>query len=181
MKKKYLLLSAFVLGFIPSSFSQGYQIGGSLGVQFPMGSFGEYYNMGLGLTLSGRYELKHGMRVGANIGYHRMGVHGDEGFVRIIPVSGVFEYHFGKGKIRPFLGAEMGFYSLTMVEISKFLGKTDKDKETRVDLGFSPSFGVAYELNKDLSIFSTIKYNHIFTPVEATSWFGLNVGVSYKL
>jgi len=107
MKKLSALLFVLLCFF---SYNVNAQIvgGATVGLQAPMGDFGDAAKLGVGINLTGKYMLKENMAVGLNLGYNRFGAE-DFGFdeydikatYSIIPITGLFEYHFTGKTVKP--------------------------------------------------------------------------------
>lgn len=179
MKKLSLL---FLVLFCFFSFSANAQIygGATLGLQAPIGDFGDAADMGFGINLTGKYMLNENMAVGLNLGYNRFGGEDwdlGEGDYKIsysmIPITGLFEYHFGGDVVKPYLGADLGLYSFGATV--KYGGESESDSELYI--GFAPVAGILYDLNENLKLCANIKFHNVFAEGESLSWFGINAGV----
>jgi outer membrane protein W len=183
MKKLSLL---FLAMFCLFSFTANAQItgGATLGLQAPMGDFADVANMGVGINLFGKYMLNEKMAVGANLGYNRFGGE-DYGWDEVdydvsysmIPITGLFEYHFGGEAIKPYVGADLGIYSFGARV--KFAGESESDSE--LYFGLAPVAGILYDLNENLRLCANIKLHNIFAEGESLSWIGINSGVVIPL
>lgn len=179
MKKLSLLFFALFCFF---SFSANAQISGvaTLGLQAPIGDFADGANMGFGINLAGKYMLNDNMAVGLNLGYNRFGGEDwdfGEGDYKVsysmIPITGLFEYHFGGEAIKPYVGADLGLYSFGARV--KYSGESESDSE--MYFGLAPVAGILYDLNENLRLCANIKLHNVFSEGESLSWFGINAGV----
>lgn len=183
MKKLSVLL--FVL-FCFFSYNVNAQIfgGATVGLQAPMGDFGDGAKMGFGINLTGKYMLSENMAVGLNLGYNRFGAK-DFGFdeydikatYSIIPITGLFEYHFGGNAVKPYVGADLGLYSVGAKV--KYAGESESDSE--LYFGLAPVAGILYDINDNLTFCANIKLHNVFSDGDSTSWFGINAGVIIPL
>jgi outer membrane protein W len=172
MKKLSLLFLALFCFF---SFSANAQFhgGATLGLQAPIGDFSDGANMGFGINLNGKYMFKENMAVGLNLGYNRFGAEISDVSFSMIPVTGLFEYHFGGDAIKPYVGADLGIYSFGVKW--KFDGESSSDSE--LHFGLSPVVGILYDLKENLKLCANIKMHNIFADGQTLSWFGINAGV----
>jgi hypothetical protein len=156
MKKLSLLFLALFCFF---SFSANAQFhgGATLGLQAPIGDFGDGANMGFGINLNGKYMFKENMAVGLNLGYNRFGAEISDVSFSMIPVTGLFEYHFGGDAIKPYVG--------------------ESSSDSELYFGLSPVVGILYDLKENLKLCANIKMHNIFADGQTLSWFGINAGV----
>ena len=173
--KRNLLIGAMLLIF---SISQAQiNVGATIGPQIPMGSFGDSFNVGFGFNAAGKYMLQENMAVGLNLGYSRFGTDSDGFSGSMVPITGLFEYHFTSGKFKPYIGADLGLYRYGVkYEIS---GSTSKDSE--IYFGFAPTGGVLYGLNENLSLCANLKLNYVIAEGDGVTWLGLNFGAFFKI
>jgi len=168
MKKARLLLSGILLTAMAGSAYGQFSAGATIGVQVPLGDFGSSYHAGPGLNLTGRYAPTDNIRVGLNIGFNR---YSDEWSgdwpVWMIPVTGLFEYHFGSKAVRPYVGGDIGIYRV----------QDDSYSETHV--GFAPVAGVSFRASDIVSFLANLKYHYVAADY-AFSWVGINVGASFE-
>lgn len=171
--KKILLVAAMLLIF---GIAQAQiNVGATIGAQIPTGNFSDGFKTGFGINAVGKYMLNENMALGLNLGYSRFGT-SVEGFSgSMIPITGLFEYHFGTGNIKPYIGADLGLYDY-MVKI-KILGESSSD--SKIYFGFAPTAGALYGLSDNLSLCANLKYNYVTTEGHAATWLGINVGAIY--
>jgi hypothetical protein len=177
MKKLSVLL--FVL-FCFFSYNVNAQIvgGATVGLQAPMGDFGDGAKMGVGINLVGKYMLNENMAVGSNLGYNRFGaedVFSELGYdsFSIIPITGLFEYQFTGKSVIPYIGGDLGIYSVG----SKFEG----NNVCELYFGLGPVAGILYDISDNLTFCANIKLHNVFSDGDSTSWFGINAGVIIPL
>jgi opacity protein-like surface antigen len=189
MKKLFIL---FLFGFFAVSSQAQISIGASIGPQFPIGDMADASSIGFGINFSGKYKLNKNMAVGVNLGFNGfssksitiLGASGDsilpitiKSSYRTIPITGFFEYLFGKGKIRPYVAGDLGLYSVG----SKVETMGVEVSASKMRVGFAPSAGVYYALNKKISLMGNLKYNYISGDGGSISYVGLNLGGYYKI
>jgi opacity protein-like surface antigen len=176
MKKFQILILVFNVFFVFNSQAQ-INVGATVGVQLPMGTFGDGFKTGFGFNAVGKYMLKENMAVGLNLGYTKFGTEVEGLSGSMMPITGLFEYHFGTGNIKPYVGADLGLYIYSVkVEI---LGQSSSD--SKMYFGFAPTGGVLYGLSDMLSLCANLKYNYVMTEGDAASWLGINVGAIIKI
>ena len=181
MKKVLVLIFAFLCIIVFNAQAQ-IDIGATIGVQIPTGSFGDGVKTGFGFNVVGKYMLKENIALGLNLGDQFFGMK-DSGLesgsasVSIIPITALFEYHFGSGKVKPYLGADLGLYVLTAK--IKILGV--KASSSNTYFGFAPVGGIMCELSEKMSFCANIKYNDVLSEGESSSWLGINAGIIFKI
>lgn len=170
---KFLFAGLFLL-FVLNVNGQ-LKIGGTLGLQMPTGDFGDAADTGFGINAVGKYFLSDQMAVGLNVGYGTFSTELDDLKFFNIPVTGLFEYHFGKPEstVIPYLGGDLGLYSLG----SKYDGESDSE----MYFGFAPAVGINYPLSDLLSLNANLKYHVVLSEGDATTYMGLNVGLIYTI
>ncbi|MBN2666180.1 MAG: porin family protein [Bacteroidales bacterium] len=183
MKKLSVL---FIAMFCLFSFTANAQItgGATLGLQAPIGDFADAANMGVGINLFGKYMLNDNMAVGANLGFNRFGAE-DFGWdemdfkacYSMIPVTGLFEYHFGGNSVKPYVGADLGIYRFGMRV--KYDGESESESE--LYFGLAPVAGITYDINETLKFCANLKLHNVFAEGESLSWIGINAGVVIPL
>jgi len=166
MKRLQLLLVAIIFAVTANAQIQ-VGVSGSLGL--PLGTFGDAAKLGVGATVTGKYQLNEKMTIGANIGY--LSFSSDlEGFSwTIMPITGLFEYNLGPA----YIGADLGFYSLG----AEYEGISASDSY----FGFAPVVGANFPISEKLSFNANAKYNIITSDGESTSYLGINLGLLFKL
>lgn len=178
--KKTSLLIFVLMCFLSYNAKAQFVAGATLGLQVPVGDFGDGAKAGVGINLSGHYMLKENMAVGLNIGFNRFGGQdfgfGDEDYnysYSMIPVTGLFEYHFSAGSIKPYAGLELGLYNFGYRV--KYGGEVERDGESY--FGLAPAAGVLYNINENLILCANLKLNNVFAEGDNLTWIGINAGV----
>lgn len=162
-----LLAIVLIAGFTTTSKAQ-ISIGAKAGIALPMGTFGDFYNMGFGGSAIGEYSLNDNMSVGLNIGYYSFGAKTDVGDFKlsIIPIVADFKYFFMTEGFMPYVGAGLGMY-MSSVNID--------GAESSSDFGFSPKVG--FWMGDGFKYGACIDYNII----SDANHLGISVGVIYPL
>jgi opacity protein-like surface antigen len=173
--KKTLLIAAMLLVFGVTQAQ--IHVGATIGPQFPLGDFGDAAKAGFGLNVAGKYMLNENMAVGLNLGYTRFGTGVEDFSYSMIPVTGLFEYHFGTGNIKPYAGADLGLYSFGV----KFKIGDESSSDSKMYFGFAPTVGALYGLSDKLSLCANLKFNCVLSEGDASTWLGLNVGAIIKI
>lgn len=173
---KKLLLAVAVVMFAMSANAQ-LKLGVSGGLALPMGDFGDAAKMGFGGGVSGKYMLNEKMALGLGVGYYSFSAKDDAGgsdlSFSIMPITAIFNYYLATEGFKPYVGADLGFYSFK----TKFMGISASVSK----LGFAPTVGFAYGLSDKMDLDVNAKYNYITTEGSATSYIGINVGLSFAL
>ena len=163
--------------------------GVSGGLGLPMGDFGDKTkmgaSMGFGIGALGRYAINDNLHVGAGLGYYMFsGQEIDLGLLgkmkpsyNIIPITASVDYYFMTEGIKPFATLDLGMFNVGgKVE----LGGSSTAMTAETKFGFGVGAGAAMELNDNMDLFGTVKYNSVAITGGTVSWVGLNVGVSMK-
>ena len=178
--KKVLILVFVLFGLGALNSQAQINVGATVGAQLPMGNFGDAYNTGFGFNLSGKYMLNDNMAVGLNLGYNAFGSE-IEGFKSsMMPITALFEYQFGDGPFKPYVGADLGLYIFGYKIEMTIMGQTIKESGSDMYFGFAPVAGVLYGLSDNLSLNGNLKYNFVMSEGDASTFLGINVGVVYS-
>ena len=173
--KKFLVITAFLASsFLINNAGAQISVGATFGPNFFTG------NSNIGFTLSGKYQVQEKMIAGLNLGYSSMGSF-NLGYLNstsfsLIPISGLFEYHFGGEKIKPYVGGDLGLYTY---RVSSKVNEI-KTSYSNTYLGIAPTAGALYDINDKLSLCANFKYNIILSSGSG-AFSALNFGVVYKL
>jgi hypothetical protein len=108
--KKIQIIAFVLLGFIAFNSQAQINVGATIGAQFPVGKFGDVFKTGFGFNAVGKYMLKENIAIGLNLGYTKFGTDYDGYSCSMVPITGLFEYHFSFGNIEPYIGADLGIY-----------------------------------------------------------------------
>ncbi|MBK7712184.1 MAG: outer membrane beta-barrel protein [Bacteroidales bacterium] len=186
MKKTLFLIVLFV-GLIVSNVQAQLNFGATVGLQLPTGDMGDVLKTGFGLDLLGKYMVNDNLAVGVDVGWSRFGIDMSgydlsgvdaKGSGSYVPITALLEYHFGTGKVRPFLGANVGLYT-AKVKVT-VQGMSVSDSQT--NFGFAPVGGIEYDIQDNLAFTANLKYNYILTGDDVNdAYIGINVGIIYKL
>lgn len=175
--KKIILLVLALLSFMAMNAQAQMSVGATAGLQLPMGDFADGFKMGIGFNISGRYMLKDNLAVGANVGFTKFGGEVDGYSASIMPITGMVEYYFSEGSMRPFVGGDVGLYNYKInIDVAGF-----ESSASETYLGFAPTGGVLIEKSESLSFIIKGKYHIVTTEGSSSSWLGVNAGVIFKL
>jgi opacity protein-like surface antigen len=181
--KKALILIALFIGFIVFSAQAQINVGATIGVQIPTGSMSDGMKTGFGFDLLGKYMLNENLALGVDIGWARFGTEdlGIEEDVnasgQFIPITALAEYHFGTGKVKPFVGADLGMYIFKIKASYQGISASTSDSY----FGFAPIAGIEYDIKDNLAFTANLKYNYILVEEDDGSYFGINAGVILKI
>jgi hypothetical protein len=182
--KKFSVLILTIFLMVVMNVQAQFKAGATVGFQVPVGTSMDGFKTGLGLNLFGKYMIKENMAAGLNIGILGLGTEasggdGDDSApkCRFIPVTGLFEYYFSTGKIKPFVGADLGLYNYKVSY--KAMGMSFSDAKTY--FGFAPVFGVMYDLNEKISLLGNLKYHYIASEGDAATMIGIHFGAVYNI
>ena len=94
-----------------------------------------------------------------------------------MPFTGSFTYYFAGEKLKPYAGADLGFY--TFKSKVDFMGASASSSDSY--FGFAPTVGFEYGLTDNIALDVNAKYNYIMSDNDATSIIGINFGIIYTL
>jgi len=172
---KILVLAIFSLFAVNTQAQMS--IGVTGGIALPMGDFGTALNMGFGGGLVGKYMLNENMAVGANVGYIQFSTDLDGFSTSMMPITGLFEYYLGSGSFKPYLGADLGMYNLSVTV-------TYLDTEisaSEMYFGFAPTAGFLYGINDNMAFNVNAKYHYVMSGDGSSTFLGVNLGLIYTL
>jgi hypothetical protein len=177
--KYFMAIFIFVVfaGTISANAQNPMRVGGELGVQLPMGDFGDGANTGFGISGIFHYHLNPNLIIGGTLGYQSWGGKSDGFSWSNIPIMGLINYMFATEGLKPFVGGELGINSTSVsYDIFGFTGS-----ESTTNLGINILGGVEQQLNENLSWRVNAKYNIIFDSEDNLSFLGINAGIMYHL
>jgi outer membrane protein W len=181
--KKILILIVVFISLIVFSANAQINVGATVGLQIPTGSMADGLKTGFGFDLLGKYMLNENLAVGVDLGWARFGTDdlGIEEDVKasgqFIPITALAEYHFGTGKVKPFVGADLGLYIFKIK--ASYQGISASTSESH--FGFAPLAGIEYDIKDNLAFTANLKYNFILIEEDNGSYFGINAGIIYKI
>jgi len=182
MKKISILIIA-LLGFIVFNSHAQINIGATVGVQIPTGTMADGMTTGFGFDIVGKYMLSENLAVGVDVGWARFGTE-DLGLEQdvsasgsFIPLTGLIEYHFGTGKVKPFIGTDIGLYIFKVK--ASYMGISASTSQSY--FGFAPLGGIEYDIKDNLAFTANLKYNFVLAEGDNVSYLGINVGIIFKL
>ena len=200
MKKLFLIFLIFASAGVETAFSQ-IQAGLILGPQIPVGGFSDGFNVGFGFGITGKYSLQENMAVGANLNYNSF--KGDRAYLgnnllyandwhnkaAITAFTGLFEYYFSTEKLKPYAGADLGFYFWRVkwdyyydpwINNGGNLVKVhESGSSSGTELGIAPTGGIYYDLSDQLVLNGNLKFNLMLTESNL-NYVGINLGLFYK-
>lgn len=165
-----LLICMFNLNTIKAQVT----VGLDLGTFIPLGDQ-EVTHFGGNLSL--KYGINDNIRAGLNLGYYTkkyadLGIFGSDIRSNIIPITGLFEYSFGKNDFRPYAGLDAGLYNLGLS-----IGSTSFSVNA---FGIAPVFGFNYNISDAFAITLNTKYHIVFAEGESMSIMSANIGGAVK-
>ena len=199
MKKgKIVLVGIFMMLFGVSSFGQGGGIWNfDWNMGFPLGDMSELSNQPSfrGFSIEGRGFVTDNITVGGiaawNVFYENFGWTADidesshrtiwgykRRTVNIMPLMITGHYYFSQGNIQPYIGAGLGTYFIESRDLMGLYYIQNKAWH----FGLAPEVGAVFMLGDgDTGINVNFKYNMAAKTkdVQAYTWLGVNVGISY--
>ncbi|MEI7663290.1 MAG: OmpW family outer membrane protein [Bacteroidota bacterium] len=190
--KKIVIIICF--GLITMSTQAQFNVGVTIGPQIPLGSMSDAMKIGFGFNIAGKYMVNQQIGVGLNIGYSSFGstpitYQGQVVSTTLtssgsaVPITALFEYHIGKGKFKPYVGADLGLYNFshTYNSESGLNGSSIPVSFSKMYFGFAPTAGALFELNNKFSLCANLKYNFIASTGGSSTYMGINIGAFYKI
>lgn len=177
--KKLLLLLALVCVSLSPALSQKYSVGGQLGLQLPMGSFGDVAGTGVGLQAIGRMQNSKDITLRGTLGYFSFGsvTYGNKTYsYSDIPIMAGVELKVDKSEWNTYAGAEIGFHFLSHSE--KYDGSNLSYSET--DLAIGAFAGIKKNIGTNMDFIADAKFNMLLGGSNF-SYFGINAGVVFYL
>lgn len=156
------------------------RVGGELGVQLPVGDFGDGASAGFGISGIFHYYLQPQLILGGTIGYQSWGGEVDGFSWSNIPIMALINYQFNTDGLIPFVGAELGLNSFGASYEFDFFGQTQSGSTSEMYFGINLLGGIESKLNENMSWRVNAKYNIIMGD-ETLSFLGINAGVMYHL
>lgn len=193
MKKIFLLfISLFIIG-VYISYAQ-IQVGIVLGPQFPVSGFNDAFNTGMGFGATGKYSLSDNLAVGANLHYNsfsgnRYNDYYNNGYrnrASITAFTGLVEYYFSTDKLKPYAGADFGFYFWSWRWYNYYWTNPSGHPvynyyhDNGMALGFAPCAGAVYDVTDKIVLSANLKFNIMITE-RNLNYVGLNLGAFYKI
>jgi hypothetical protein len=181
MKKVSFLVLA-LLGIYASSINAQFNLGGTIGVQIPVGSMADGMKTGFGFDVIGKYMLNENLALGVDVGWARFGVEDIgiedvEASGQFIPVTALVEYHFNtSGKVKPYVGADLGLYVFKIKAKSGGVSASTSDSY----FGLAPIVGIDCTINSTLDFIANLKYNYVVVEGDDGQYLGINAGLIYK-
>lgn len=172
--KKIRIFAMVMFSMMASAGYSQLQVGVQLGPQFPMGDFGDGYNMGIGLNFSGKYFVTEDVAFGLNLGYHHFGTDWDDISSSMMPITALVEYYLSEEPMRPYLGIDLGAYNFGL----KWKIGNIEMKDSELYFGFAPKAGIAYQISDNLAVTGELKWNYVMADSYDADWLGVNIGVA---
>lgn len=197
--KKIFFTAVFLFALdIHRSNAQAVQAGLNMGVQIPIGNFAGWYHTGFSVGAQGKYFLKENMAVGANLNFNSF--HGNKyhdpynnndwrNNSSITAFTGLFQYYFSTDKLKPYIGADLGFYFWRTKGYYSYYwvnpaGHPTYDYHYQTDngtaLGIAPMGGITYDITDKLVFDINLKFNLLLTE-SGLNHLGINFGLLYKI
>lgn len=180
MKARIIFMSYAVTFLTLYSYSQTISLGGTMGLQLPMGDLPEYYTPGFGASFGGHYEIRENITVGASVGFYKLTGKNDEWHddwrISFIPIVGEIKFYLMPKPFRPFVGIDAGIY-----ETKQILGPGSFDTYTYTNLGLAPTVGFFYALTDQVDLTANLKYNAVLNSDNPAPYLGLNAGLFFNL
>ncbi|MDR1729134.1 MAG: porin family protein [Prevotellaceae bacterium] len=180
---KKVIFTAILAISTAVSVNAQWKAGADLGIQIPIGTFGDAYNLGVGGTVAGEYLVTESIGAGLQLGYFSFGgkeIMGIEtGSMSVVPITATGKYYFLREGFKPYAGLDLGFYVLSFESPDLFGLGSITVSETK--FGLAPVLGLQYEFSDNWALDGNLKYNYVTASGDALSTFGINVGIVYTI
>ncbi len=176
MPMKTLFSIALCIGILCHIDAQ--MIGVSLGPQVPLGGTADFYQAGFGGSVFMMYPLSEQVSVGGTIGYYTVpglknSFH-EDWKLSWIPISGVVQYYFITGTVKPYVGLDLGIYA-----VNEYIDVDESYNGTNI--GLAPSLGAVMTLTDKVLGKAEVKYNAVFDDEYPYPYLGINAGLIISL
>jgi hypothetical protein len=189
MKKAILTFVIFLIVLISNA---QVMIKLGIGPNLPVGDMSDSWAAGAQVEVNAKYLINGKIGVGVTSGYQHFfetdwGNSYDDISYEIIPIRFQGAYYFGKGKVKPYAGMELGV-NLTNVEYT-YYGYSSSYYWEHVDrskarFGGAPTFGILFDFSRVIGLDISLKYNFVVSDdeykSEKTSYISTNLGLVLK-
>jgi opacity protein-like surface antigen len=194
MKKILIIVSVILMisTYTSNSYAQ-FSIGAKAGVAMPVGSFGQFVNMGFGGMISATYSINDKIEIGFNTGMY---VFKGTDFpvdtkpsANVMPVVADFKFYLSSDGFKPYAGLGLGMFLTTNsittpAKPAEFVGGALKSPATNLEIhktssakfGVAPSLG--FMIGDELKWGACVIYNITFSDANFVS---INFGISYPI
>jgi outer membrane protein W len=179
-----ILVVLFALSF---TYSQSVSV--QAGVDLPMGSFGDFYDMGFGGGVTYVHSLSPELSLTGSVGYHTFskefsepdpaGTIVSKNTFSTIPIMAGVGYALGTGEFVPYIHGAVGLHLMTFDSEETQAGVTASSSTSESKFGFVPSAGFLYYFAPTTALNVNAGYNMIFTEGETTNYLGILAGVMF--
>ncbi len=195
--KKIFLAVLFLSGLGIFQSNAQFQAGLVLGLDVPVGGFSSWYRPGICFGATGKYSVNEKMVVGGNLHYNSFS--GDRfqdpyyydnwrNKASVTAFTGLFHYYFSEDKLKPYAGADLGFYFWRsryyynyywVNPAGNHVYKYDYHTAHGTALGIAPTGGITYDITDKLVFDGNVKFNLMITEANL-NYVGFNLGLFYK-
>jgi outer membrane protein W len=143
--------------------------------------------LGIGGTVTGLYDFNRHISAGLQTGYLGFAEKNNNGVTfSVVPAVAVGKYYFSESNFKPYAGTDFGLYFVKAkingtYNFGYFGTYAINTSASETDLGIAPTVGFEYLLSDKASLDVNAKYTNIFTSDSSTGYFGINVGLVFKL
>ena len=173
---KKVILMMVVVVFCAATANAQLSVGASLGTQVDTE---DDNTVGFGVGINAEYLIVPNFGLGVNFGYYIMDREKDGGVTStayLMPFTLTGKYYFLTEKFRPYVGADMGLYTIGL----RVSGSSLSINYSDTNFGFGPVAGFQFGLSDNLAFDVNLKYSHILADGESVGLVGLNAGIVYR-
>ncbi len=193
MRKLYFALLTFALCFLilsTNNFAQT-RLSMQAGLQIPESDFGNVANSGFGIGAT--VEFKHNSKFSFTAGvtynhwaqknpYNSQPV----GSFSSVPLTVGFRYYFRPQDVQPYLGLEVGIYSMTYTQTYEYSTPQSVTQSNETGFGLAPMFGMLINVDETFDIDLNLKYHTVSPGTRSgvfypANYLGINAGIILEL
>lgn len=183
--KKALFTIAAVLTFVGLSMAQGMGIGAAVGVNLPMGDFGDAFKTGLAGSATFYYDVMPDVSLTGTLGYATYkGKNSDDVKFNDVPVIIGGRYYLPQEGFKPYGTVELGMHFLS-IDVPKVVipgfGTIGGGSESSSKFGFGVGVGTLINVGPAVDLDANVKYHSISTEGSSSSYIAISVGVKAGL
>lgn len=164
-----------------------FSVGGSVGLQLPMGAFADSYGAGFGVHGSCVYNVCDDWEVTGQFGWNHWGIKNTQngvvsGGFTTLPLLFGARYVLQQGTLHVYGGVETGLhFSSASASVNGGAYGDLASSYSETNVGLTPLAGILVPISATLNFDGNLRYNIIFTSGSSTTYIGVNAGVSYPL
>ena len=198
-----ILLLIITLNLLSLSTNAQISLSGNVGLTFPKGVLDDNVNKGYGGTITFQSMLSNYLSTGLNVGVQffsegqtsaPFGIGTGGGLMSIdktkgyfVPITGLFHVYVARGRIKPYIGTDLGVYIFHYYTTSSVNDFVSSDNAGSTEVGIAPVVGIECGCSKKMAFELNAKYNMINGATidiktsykKSANYIGVNAGFIY--